>query len=131
MTIIDMLLGTPLGVLFRLCFEITADFGWAIILFTFLTKIILFPISFISQKNAVIMVRMKPQLDDIQERYAGEYEVMIKEQKALYKKEHYSTFKATLPLLIQIPIIRVIMRLSSTDTSMSPTQSSVLHRTSM
>lgn len=102
---IDVILGVPLGWLFCLCYKLLADFGWAIILFTLLTKVILFPLSFISQKNAVIMVKIKPQLDDIQARYEGEFETMLKEQKALYKKEHYSTLKAVLPLLAQIPVI--------------------------
>jgi len=104
LNIIDFILGTPLGYLFRACYMFAEDFGLAIILFTLLTKVIFFPLSFVSQKNSVIMVKIKPKLDDIQLRYEGEFEAMMKEQKALYKEENYSTFKAVLPLLVQIPI---------------------------
>jgi YidC/Oxa1 family membrane protein insertase len=51
------------------------------------------------------MVKLQPRLDDIKARYEDEFEVMLKERKALCKREKYSAFKAILPLLIQIPII--------------------------
>ena len=70
----------------RLCYDVTNDFGWAILVFTLLTKIILFPISLISQRNSIIMVKIQPQLSDLQARYEGELETLISEQKALYKK---------------------------------------------
>ena len=105
MNIIDLTLGTLFGLLMRLCFTITGDFGWTIVIFTLLTKVILFPISLISQKNSIIMVKIQPLLADLQARYDGEPSTLIKEQKALYKKEKYSAVKALLPLLIQIPLI--------------------------
>jgi len=89
----------------RFCYIITDNFGWSIVVFTFLTKIILFPISLISQKNSIVMVKIKPALDDLQARYENEPDLLIKEQKALFKKEGYSALKAILPLLVQIPLI--------------------------
>jgi len=81
------------------------NFGWAIVLFTLLTRMILFPISLISQKNSIIMVKIKPALDDLQARYESEPSILMKEQKALFKREKYSAIKALLPLLVQIPLI--------------------------
>jgi len=51
------------------------------------------------------MVKIKPMLDDLQARYESEPELLMKEQKALFKKERYSALKAILPLLVQIPLI--------------------------
>jgi len=84
---------------------ITGELGLSVILFTLLTKILLFPISLISQNNSITMVKIKPLLDDMQARYEGELETLVKEQKALYKKEKYSPHKALLPLFVQIPLI--------------------------
>jgi YidC/Oxa1 family membrane protein insertase len=103
--LINLVFGTFFGFLMRLCYVVTDNFGWAIVVFTILTKVILFPISLISQRNSIIMVKLQPMLADLQARYEGELELMIKEQKALYRKEKYSTFKALLPLLVQIPLI--------------------------
>ena len=105
MNIIDLTLGSFFGLLMRLCYAITGSFGWTLILFTALTKVVLFPVSLISQKNSIIMVKIRPLLDDLQARYEGEAGTIISEQKALYKRENYSTVKAILPLLVQIPLI--------------------------
>jgi len=51
------------------------------------------------------MVKIKPALDDLQARYENEPDMIIKEQKALFKKEGYSALKAIMPLLVQIPLI--------------------------
>jgi YidC/Oxa1 family membrane protein insertase len=105
MSLIDQTFGVFFGFLLRACYQVTGDFAWAILIFTLLTKALLFPISLLSQKNSIVLVKLKPQLADLQARYEGELETLLKEQKALYKKENYSTLKALLPLLVQIPLI--------------------------
>ncbi|MCL1847016.1 MAG: membrane protein insertase YidC [Coriobacteriia bacterium] len=99
------LIGTPLGYLMYLCFVLLKNYGAAILLFTLLTKVILFPLSIIAQKNSIKMVKMQPELADIKLRNSGNGELIMQETKALYKREHYSTVKGILPLLFQIPII--------------------------
>ena len=96
--------------LIDMCYTLTGNFGGAIIIFTLLTRAILFPISLASQKNSIILFKLQPLLDDIKARYDGDSRTMLKEQKALYKKEKYSTLKAILPLLVQIPIIIGVVR---------------------
>ena len=99
------LIGTPLGYIMYWCFELLRNYGAAILLFTLLTKIILFPLSLIAQKNSIKMVKMQPELADIKLRNGGNGELVMQETRALYKKERYSTIKGILPLLIQIPLI--------------------------
>jgi len=99
------LIGAPLGYLMYWCFELLRNYGAAILLFTLLTKIILFPLSVVAQKNSIKMVKMQPELADIKLRNIGNGELIMQETKALYKKEHYSTVKGILPLLVQIPLI--------------------------
>ena len=98
-------MNTLFGYLIDQCHALTGSFGGAIIVFTLLTRVILFPVSLASQKNSIILFRLQPQLEDIKARYSGDSRTMLKEQRSLYKKEKYSTLKATLPLVIQIPII--------------------------
>ncbi|MCL2819414.1 MAG: membrane protein insertase YidC [Oscillospiraceae bacterium] len=105
MGIIDLIFGTFFGFIMYFCYVITGNFGWAIVVFTVIARIVLFPIALISQKNSIIMVKIRPELADLQARYEGETDTLIKEQRALYKREKYSTLKALLPLLLQIPII--------------------------
>ena len=63
MELINTLIGTPLGWLMRVCYQIFHQYGAALILFTLLTKVVMFPISLLVQKNSIKMVKMKPQLD--------------------------------------------------------------------
>lgn len=105
MELINNLIGTPLGYLMHWCYGLVGGYGLAIVLFTFLTKVILFPLSLIAQKNSIKMVYMKPVLDDIRAYNSGDGLRIAAETKALYRKEKYSTFTGILPLLIQIPII--------------------------
>jgi YidC/Oxa1 family membrane protein insertase len=103
--VINTILGIPLGYILYFCYQLLGNFGLAILLFTVLTKVILFPLSVVSQKNAIIMVRIQPELDDIKRYHSGNSSLILEEQKKLYKRERYSTIKGMLPLLIQIPLI--------------------------
>ena len=105
MSIINDLIGTPLGYLMYWCYIWVGSYGVAILLFTLLTKAVLFPLSLIAQKNSIKMVRMAPELDDIKRYNSGNGELIAQEINALYKREKYSTVAGMLPLLVQIPII--------------------------
>ncbi len=98
-------IGTPLGYLMYWCYELLKNYGAAILLFTLLTKVILFPLSLVAQKNSIKMVKMQPELADIRVRNGSNGELVMQETKELYKKEGYSTIKGILPLLVQIPLI--------------------------
>lgn len=87
------------------CYVLSNNYGLAIILFTFLAKAITLPLSLIVQKNSIQMVNMRPQLDEIKMRYAGDGNTIAEKQLELYKKEKYSPSLGCLPTLFQIPII--------------------------
>ena len=105
MELLNTIIGTPLGYLMWLCYQLFHDYGLAIILFTLLTKVIMFPISLLVQKNSIKMVKMKPQLDALRYQYADDKDEFLDAQSALYKKEHYSPMAGVWPLLLQLPII--------------------------
>ncbi len=97
--------GTLLGYVMWFCFKLIGDYGIAIIFFTLLTKVIMFPISLLVQKNSIKMVKMKPQLDALQYEYIDDKDAFLDAQTALYKKEKYSPMAGVWPLLLQLPII--------------------------
>ena len=105
MEIINTIVGTPLGYLMWLCYKIFRDYGVAIIFFTLLTKVIMFPISLLVQKNSIKMVKMKPELDALKYQYVDDQDAFIDAQTALYKREKYSPMAGVWPLLLQLPII--------------------------
>ncbi|MCI9485438.1 MAG: membrane protein insertase YidC [Lachnospiraceae bacterium] len=105
MNLINTIVGVPLGWLMWACYQVFHHYGLALILFTLLTKVVMFPISLLVQKNSIKMVRMKPQLDALRYQYVDDKDAFLDAQSALYKKEHYSPMAGVWPLLLQLPII--------------------------
>ncbi len=105
MEFINTVIGTPLGYLMWVCYWVCKNYGLAIILFTVLTKVILFPINIWVQKNSIKMVKLQPEVNQIMARHVGNKDKAAEEQMALYKREHYRPMVGMIPMLIQIPII--------------------------
>lgn len=105
MNFINTVLGVPLGYVMWGCYTLVKNYGVAIILFTLLSKIILFPVSILVQKNSIKMVKLQPALDEIKRRFAGDKDKIAEEQIDLYDKEKYSPAMGCLPMLLQIPLI--------------------------
>lgn len=95
----------PLGYLLSFCYTIGRDYGVAIILFTLITRIFLFPLAIKQQKSSSEMLRMKPKLDKIQKMYAKDKTKLNEETMKLYQEEGYNPAGGCLPLLIQLPIL--------------------------
>lgn len=102
--VIDFLIGI-LGYVMTFCYFLVKDYGFGIILFTLLTKAILFPLSIVTQKNSIRMVQMQPELNALKIKYIDDKDKFTDEQLALYKKFKYNPFLDMLPLLLQIPIV--------------------------
>jgi YidC/Oxa1 family membrane protein insertase len=105
MDIIGTALGTPLGYIMKFCYDLIKNYGIAIIVFTLFTKVILFPVSLMVQKDSIKMIKMKPKLDAFKYQYVDDKDALFEAQNTLYKEEKYNPFTSVIPLLIQIPII--------------------------
>ncbi len=110
MNIFDIIITGPLMWIVELCYKIIPNYVLAIILFTLIVKIILFPFSLWAQSQSIKMAKIKPQLNEINAYFSHDWRLLLKEQKKLYKKEHYNSFVTMLPLLLQIPIIIGVIR---------------------
>ena len=102
--VLDYLIGL-LGHVMRFCYQLTNDYGLSILLFTLVTKLVLFPLSLLTQINSIRMIRLQPELDQLKIKYIDDKDKLTDEQLALYKKYRYNPFLDTLPLLLQIPIV--------------------------
>lgn len=91
------------------------NIGLSIILFTLVTKIILFPLTLKQQRFAKVNQLMQPEMNKIQKKYRNRRDnaSMIKQQEemnALYEKYGASPTAGCLPLLIQMPILFALYR---------------------
>ena len=94
-----------LGMIFNVSFDICKNYGIAIIIFTMLSKIILFPINILIQKNSIKMVKMKPKIDELKIKHDKDKDAFMEAQIELFEKEKYHPTVGVIPLLLQIPII--------------------------
>jgi YidC/Oxa1 family membrane protein insertase len=100
------------GVLFllRLFHSITGNWGFAIVLLTFVVRLCLFPINRKSQismvRHSEAMARIKPRLDVLKEKYKNDTKRFLAEQQALLKAEKVPLVPlgGCLPVVLQIPI---------------------------
>lgn len=99
------ILGVPLGAIMRLCYQLVHQYGVAIILFTVVTKVLLFPVSFWVHTNGIKMVRIQPAINRLKVKYFGDADRIADEQAELFKKEKYSPFSSLVPLAIQLILL--------------------------
>ena len=98
-------LGDILGKAMSFIFNIVGNYGLSIIIFTLLTKVILFPLNMATQKNSINMVRLMPEENALKIKYIDDKDKLGEEQLKLYKKYHYHPLLSSVPLLIQIPLV--------------------------
>lgn len=74
-------------------------------IFTFLTKIVLLPLSIWTQKNSIKMVKLQPQINMAKAKYYGDKDAIAEATTELYKQEKYNPFANIIPLCVQIVIL--------------------------
>ena len=94
-----------LGWIMKGCYNIVGNYGWAIILFTLVSKIILLPISIWVQKNSIKMVKMQPEINSLKAKYFGDKDTIAEEESKIYKKYKYNPLASLVPLIAQIVLL--------------------------
>lgn len=98
-------IGYVFGWLMYDCFKLVRDYGFSIVVFTLLTKIIMLPISVMVQKNSIKMVKMYPEMNRIKAKYFGSSDLISEEQYQLYKREKYHPMLDLMPVILQLIIL--------------------------
>ncbi|MBP3476294.1 MAG: membrane protein insertase YidC [Lachnospiraceae bacterium] len=87
------------------CYFLCRNYGLAIILFTFISKIVLLPVSVWVHKNSIKMVKMQPDINFLKAQYFGDKDSIAEEQSKLYKREKYNPAASIIPLAVQIVLL--------------------------
>ncbi|CAA3708820.1 Membrane protein insertase YidC [Candidatus Portiera aleyrodidarum] len=80
------------------------NWGCSIIILTILIKFILLPLSYISYKTIIKIRKIKPILNNIENKYKKDKKKLTKELIKIYTKEKINPFNSCLPIIIQTPI---------------------------
>ncbi len=95
----------PLGYLMKWCWMLVGNYGWAIILFTLATKLVLLPLSVWIHKNTIQMVKIQPDLNFLKVNHYGDLDTIADEQGKLYKKHKYHPMLSLVPLIVQVVLL--------------------------
>ncbi len=105
--------------------NVTANWGWAIILMTVFIRLLLFPLTHKSFVSMQKMQEVNPKVQGIKNKYRGKLKdkqgrantemqrKMNEEVMALYKKEGVNPAGGCLPMLLQIPVLFAFYNLLS------------------
>jgi YidC/Oxa1 family membrane protein insertase len=91
-------------------YAVTGNYGWVIILFTIVVRIILFPLMRKQYYSIAKMQRLQPKIQQLQQRYKKDREILQRKMMELYQKEGINPLSGCLPMLIQFPILYILWR---------------------
>ena len=87
------------------CYNLCHNYGLAIILFTFCSKIVLLPVSLWTYMNSITMIRIQPDINFLKVKYYGQKDAIAEEQAKLFKEAKYHPLASTIPLIIQLVLL--------------------------
>lgn len=82
----------------------TGDWGIAVIILTFIMRIIVMPLMTRSTASSAQMQALQPKMKEIQDRYANDPERMNEEMRKFYSEHKFNPLGGCLPLIIQMPV---------------------------
>lgn len=107
-----------IGQLIKILIEGIGIVGVGIIVFTLILKTIVLPLDIFSRvngkKQALIMERMRPQMEKLQKQYANDKNMYQQKVVELQKKSGYSMLGACLPTLVSLIIFIIVFSAFST-----------------
>ena len=95
----------PFAYILRWIYDWCNSFGWALILFTLLTRLVLLPLNIKSKKGMAAMQALQPKLKELEKKYQNDKQKYQEEVAKLYKKEGVSPMGGCLPTLLTLPIM--------------------------
>jgi YidC/Oxa1 family membrane protein insertase len=89
-----------------------ASYGLIIFLLTLIIKVVLFPLTYKSYLSSAKMRVLKPQVDEINQKYPNKTDAIKKQQTimALYRKVGVNPMGGCIPILIQFPFLIAMFR---------------------
>ena len=98
------ILSQPLFWLLEQVYRFVGNWGWAIVIVTFLLKLLFYKLTETSGRSMAKMRTIAPRIKSIQERYKDDREQLAKQMMEIYKREKINPVAGCLPILVQIPV---------------------------
>ena len=98
-------LNEPLKAILLGIYSLIGNYGWSIVAFTLLIRLLLMPLDAKSRKSMRRMQKFQPQIALLQKKYKNDKEKLNQKTMELYRKEKISPLSGCLPMLLSLPIL--------------------------
>ena len=105
---IDFILVRPIVNILFVIFNLVHDFGLAIIIFTVIVKLLMWPLTKRQLNQTKLMRKLQPELTQIKKNCKGNKQLESLQTMDLYKRYNVKPFASILTLIIQFPIFIAI-----------------------
>ena len=105
---IDMIVVRPIVNILFVIFNLVHDFGLAIIIFTVIVKLCMWPLTKRQLNQTKLMRKLQPELTQIKKNCKGNKQLESLQTMDLYKRYNVKPFASILTLIIQLPIFIAI-----------------------
>lgn len=79
--------------------------GFAIIIFTLIVRIVMFPLTLSQIRGMQAQKELQPKLQELQKKYGKDREKLVAEQTRLYQEAGVNPLSGCLPLVLQMPVL--------------------------
>jgi len=90
--------------------NMVGNWGWSIILFTLLVKLILFPLSYKGMMSMQKLKDLAPKMKELKEKHKGDPAKLNAHMMEMYKKNGANPMGGCLPMVLQIPVFFALYR---------------------
>ncbi len=97
--------GIVLGILNYLHDRLNVGYGWVLILFGIMMRVLLFPLNQKAMRSQMKNMAVQPLLQEIQAKYKDQPEKLQKEMMKLYKEHGFNPLAGCLPMLLPWPVL--------------------------
>ncbi len=94
------------------------NFGVAIIMFTFVLRLAVFPLANTSYRSFAKLRKVSPQMYELREKHKDDKQALQHELVKLYQEEKVNPMAGCLPILVQIPIFFALFKVLSNTIEM-------------
>ena len=106
--LIDFIIVRPIVNILFVIFNLVHDFGLAIIIFTVIVKLLMWPLTKRQLNQTKLMRKLQPELTQIKKNCKGNKQLESLQTMDLYKRYNVKPFASILTLCIQLPIFIAI-----------------------
>lgn len=106
--LIDLVVVRPIVNILFVIFNLVHDFGLAIIIFTILVKLCMWPLTKKQLNQTKLLRKLQPELTQIKKNCKGNKQLESLQTMDLYKRYNVKPFASILTLIIQLPIFIAI-----------------------